>query len=560
MCVVEKKTYLRGDGHREEVEITRRCHRATGSRLCDRVEQHGAGQASKVDRKAGASRGSGDGYLVTEGQDGRERIYRDVTRRSSKRASISIRRSGTTTDRPSMGSPSSASSPSTYSYVEVRPSAPSPTPAAAGIPGLERERRPWSGATDSDRVITQDGAAIYDRPPPLDMPRSRDNERRTRFVSPERDRQSSISSTMTDLDEPEVVEPPRRRPSIKVNTSARPPMRSSPTTSSPGLSQLPRVSHLRNDSAREIPDYRPQYDSRDSRGRRQESMDDRQAQLERERLAETERRQEARNVEYAARETSRERREHHRRKTAAALEGERRAVSREEARRSAEHAALEASRERRELHRRETAAALEGERRAVSRQEQLEAELAQMERERAAAEQRKRDAEAATRRAEEEEWRGAEPRPRYYETRTSTSPRVSRRMTGEDGSYSPYAGPSSLPARSAMPGSGGGVTVHQHQYPPGRRESTISARGAKVIAREQARAGMEERAQRASRPLSGAMGSLHIGDDRDGAGLMEDEMDEVYYLEEGLRTQESRRMRRDADRAGRKREFWDRYP
>ncbi|KAK4548259.1 hypothetical protein LTR36_010129 [Oleoguttula mirabilis] len=519
MCVVERKTYVHADGHRETIESTHGCHGATGSGLCDRIEYRSSEEARIVERRPNLERRGADNYLITEGRDGRERVYRDVTRRSSNRTSNTIRRSNTTGNRASRENTSPASSPSAYSSVEVRPLAPSPPPTTPAFPILERERRPRYGTNQPQRIVAADGTAVYERPPSLNLPRARENERHARFAEPEVERRSPISAA--EIDEPFVLEPPRRRPSIIVERSARIPRSSMPSASSPGLSQLPKLSHARNDSARDIPKDRSQDPRRES-SHRQQAEDDRQAQIERDRLAEPERRQQAR--------------------------------------RNAEDAAREASRERQDRHRRETAAALEGNRRGTLREEQLEAELAQVARERAAADARKRESDQSERYTQDQLRRDAEARERYYQTRPDTSPRLSRRMTGAESSYTPYNS-SPLSARSPIYG---GVQLHQSQYLPARRESSISAKGAEVIAREQARASTSEEPQRATRRLSDVLGDTRIEDEeyeRRGADA-DYELDDVY-VGEGLQRRERRRERRDVQRAENKREFWardDRYP
>ncbi|KAK5111294.1 hypothetical protein LTR85_012189 [Meristemomyces frigidus] len=525
MCVVERKTYAHADGRRETFETTRRCPRARDSRPCDRVEHRSSEEARIVERRPNTERAEGDDFLVTEGRNGRERLYRDITRRSSKRTSTTIRRSNTTSKRPSMESPPSTPSPSGYSSVEVRPSAPSPPPAVPAFPVLERERRPRYGTNEPSRTVAPDGTVFYDRPPLLDLPRATENERHARFAQPEPERRSSFASTTTEVNEPIVLGPPRRRPSIRIRTSDRPPVNTSPSASSPGLSQLPNLSHLRNDSARDIPKYRPQDPRRESSRRQQQAEDDRQAQIERDRLAESDRRQQDR---------------------------------RQQARRNAETATRDASRERKERHRRETADALEGIRARTSlREEQLEGELAQMARERAAAsDARNRESDQSERYLQDRLRRDAEAREQCYETRGSTSPRVSRRaIIGERGGYAPYNS-SPLSARSPTYG---GVMLHQSQYLSTRRESSFSAQGADVVAREQARASAWNRPQRATRRLSEALGDLDIQDeeyDRDAVDG-EYELDE-YYVNEGVQRRESRREERDAARAQQRRQFWAR--
>jgi len=541
MCVIEKKTYRRADGQSETIETTRRCHRATGSQLCDKVEHRSAEQATIVERSPATEQRYDKAYIVTEGRDGRGRVYRDVTRQTSRRTSNIVRRDGTASNRTSMDTPISASSSSAYSFFEARPAAPSPPPAASGIPVLERERRPRFGTNDPSRSVAPDGTAIYERPPSLEIPRARENERRARFAMPGNEGRTSFTST-TAVDEPPIiVEPPRRRPSIRVNT-ARSSASISPATSSPGLSQLPKVGHLRNDSARDIPGYRPR-DSREDVLRREE---ERQAQLERNRLAESERRQEARRDEREA-QLERDR----------LAESERRQEARRNAALNPENTAREASKER---DRHEAAAALEGERKAVFMEEQLQGEYAQMARERAAAEARKRELDPAARYADDQLRRDADARARYA-AHINTSPRLPRRTTtGGESSRPPYSA-SPVSARSSLR-TGGGVIIHQEQLPTVRRDS-IAAKGAEVIAREQARGslGATDSVQMASRRLSEVVGEVSLEDQYDynvegGEYVVEE------HISQGRREREYRKVSKGANRAERKRDFWrdDRYP
>ncbi|KAK0878407.1 hypothetical protein LTR87_007811 [Friedmanniomyces endolithicus] len=297
MCVIERRTYQHSSGREEIHERVRRC----GTRICADADTRVIEQATLVDRRPDVDRVDPEALLVTEGFNGRRNVYREIDTRSGRRRSI--RRSNTT---PSpFASSSSRSSASYTSYVERRPEAPSPPRAAPSVP--------LPADTGPTRTLRADGTAVYDRPPSLDFPRALDNERRKRVVEPGEIRRSPASSIMSEVDEADTVIRVPRRPSISINTTRLSPATSSPTTSSPGLSQLPRLGHSRHDSARDVPAYRSQRESFEERQRRWLLEDEQPAQLERDRLAETTCRQQARE------DSSRDR---HRAEAIATLEGQ----------------------------------------------------------------------------------------------------------------------------------------------------------------------------------------------------------------------------------------------
>ena len=486
MCIVERRTYQHSDGRREILERTRPCRRAVGSSLCRDVEVRNVEEANLIDRRP-VDRVEDDALLVTEGFNGRRNVYREVDPRSGGRRSV--RRSNT------VNSPSplaSSSGRSSASYVERRPEAPSPPAAATFTPPLDPLR-----AEPSGRTVRIDGTAVYDRPPSLGFPRALENERRARFAEAEPTRRSSISSLTAEVDE---VEPPvtrRRRPSISINTNRASPASSSPGTSSPGLSTLPKFGDLRHDSA--LPRYRSRQDSTEERQRRRRAEDDRQAQLERDRVSETDRLQETRE---------------------------------------------QASRER---HRAETAAALVGQReQETPQQSRIDAELQQMARERAAADARQQD-EGIAQLAEDQLRRDADAA-RYRESQQRAPRQQLRRVTGEVSNVSP------LSTRTPS------YPVAIHQYPTVRRDSTLVEQGESIIAREQLRASRDaaedsspRRAQQASRRLSYALGDLAI----DGPSSMQVEYDlEEEEVSERRDRRAGRKAQKEAERAERRRGFW----
>lgn len=480
MCVIERKTYFHDDGRQETIEKTRPCHRAVGKHLCRHVERRSFEVARVVETKPSSSsttppRNDRDGYIVTEGSRGQQRLYRDLSKRSSN--SSSVRRSTTMSDRTTpVSTPSSASSPS---YVEVKPEAPSPPPAAPGFPFTERTRTPYSSSRPLPS-FTKDGTAIYDRPPSLDQPRAFDNERPS---SRQLEKESSFSSTTAEVDDADEPTMPsrRHRPSVSFDSTARPATSSSTASgsvSSPGISQL--KSALRRDSGRDVDrKSSPRKHRSDSdRQRRKADEDDRQARLERDRLAESDRRQSAR--EQLARNASRERRDRHRREAAEALEGVR------------------------------THTPTSDRDRDDPIQRGRDAERAEMERERERAAQLRRGDEYH----DDQLRRDAEARAQYniqqpLPSRAQLAPRPSSSSSSKPNTSprNPITSARAFNTTTAMQ-----PRIHQAVAPapaPVRRESrsegqTIAERGADVIARERARA--------AGRELNDVLGDERVGE------------------------------------------------
>lgn len=485
MCIIERKTYHRSDGRIDTVETSRPCRHADGSRPCRNVEYKTMEPVRIVERKPATSRSSNDGMIVTEGSGGRARVYRDVTKRPSRRKSV--RQSKTTGHRTSAEQANASSSSS--SHVEARPAA--PTPPRRTSPDLAQPRYLPEEPLSPLRTLAPDGTAIYELPPSLGLPRAGVNERRP-MPPPLRPR-DSISSMTAEIDDPPAARP-RRRPSLNIDTS-RPSGSASPPDSASGLSDRPKVGNLRHDSARPAPrekrtservrfseSPRSSPGARElARRRRRQEEDQRQAQLERDRLAASDRRQEARQ--------------------------------------------REASDERRERHRREATEALEG-RRDDDRQRKVDADLRQMAKEREEAAARRRDSDAS---AEYTAYRLSRDADARY-ARTRTSPRLSRRGTNEGSPYSTY-NPSPLSARSPS------YPVQLHHYPSARRNSNaIYERGEQVIADVQARAERAERpypadrARRASQRLEDVLGVTRADDVYDDGYEVTDE----YYGDPNL--------------------------
>ncbi|KAK5120240.1 hypothetical protein LTR85_006446 [Meristemomyces frigidus] len=79
-CIVEKKVYIDSDDRRELVAKVHRCHRARGSRSCDRPEYRDSEHQRIAEQKPSMERGSDDAYRVEEGGDGDLLSYRDCSK------------------------------------------------------------------------------------------------------------------------------------------------------------------------------------------------------------------------------------------------------------------------------------------------------------------------------------------------------------------------------------------------------------------------------------------------------------------------------------------------
>lgn len=491
MCIIEKKLYSYTDGRERTVESTKYCPRAVGTRMCNRIERRSVQQARIVERSPSTNDGpSTDSYIVTQGTGGRTRVYRDLSNRSSN--SSSVRRS-TTSER----SPVSISSSNSSPPVAGTRTSYSPPASTSGSPSMERTRAPYPPLRP-EQFVREDGTAVYDRPPSLEMPRATENERRR--PPPRRPSSSSMTAEVDDS-QPPSPPPQRRRPSVRIDTNPLPSSSTTPSVESPGLSRLPsaRRSYHRRDT-------RPRNDSGLDRGREEE---DRQARIERDRIAASDSRQRAR--EETTRTSSTERRERHRRAAADALEG------------------------------------------GYQTQAQL-AEEAQMARERAARSARD-SADLGPYYSEEQLQADPALRAAYYSARSgpTTARPSSRRLS--NASYSSYvAGPSSpVSARSSLqrPPLSARSSYRPppivHQQPSVSRRGSIAARGEDVIAREQARSATER--------LNSAMGGMSV-EDRGEENVYEYEYDErvegyvpaeeydYYVLDDGRRVRMSRRRSR----------------
>nr|POE87718.1 hypothetical protein CFP56_10947 [Quercus suber]POF00906.1 hypothetical protein CFP56_20854 [Quercus suber] len=316
MCITDRKTYLHPDGSRSTVESTRRCRNAVGARLCDAAQVRETQSARLVERVPRASpRDDSTGEFETEGFNGRKIVYRPVTGVTT----------GSTSKRSSLRPTTSGSSPSSLgsqyspgaSYVEVRPSPPTPSSAASS------SHKRVSFKYGSTPAVGQTSTASHGSPSSPDLPRVHHEERHP-YLSPSAE---SISSTSATVNDPISSQPGGgHRSSMQDGYTSS---RGSP--SGPALSELPKVAirRPRLDSAKSFTAaegcQRAEMSSR-ARQRQQREEDEQQAAIEQARLAASDQRQAVRNT--LARQASRER---HLQDAAAALEGRARDAQQQQA-------------------------------------------------------------------------------------------------------------------------------------------------------------------------------------------------------------------------------------
>lgn len=529
MCVIEHKTYRHADGERRVLETTLRCRNATATRLCSDVRHRSIEATRVVDNTPMSTSSTSDGMLVTETKDGRRRVYRDLSRRSSQRNSI--RRSNNTSNRSSADSLAPPVSPS---VVEVRSIDLDPPTMSSALP--RRPSYPPTLPPEPTVRLTPDGTAIYDRRP----------------ATPDRQRPSATQR----VSEPGLA---NRRPSLSIRTSNQRSNTSSPMSSSPGLSNLPKLSDIRRDSARDLPlrdssgnrtsdnEFRSREAARESArlSRANSEAKHRREEAEIARAAEDRRLAQLEQDRFAARERAR-------------AESAAEAASRERRRRE------DASRERRqreersrERHLRATRDALEGELAAKERARDLDLD------ERLEAELRALDLEkerAAIRRSQQEQ--------AARDVGRSYSPQASRLPLPVVGGGSRYSSASPVSPRGTRRViSYGAPAIHQRDAPlassSGRPSDAIRDRGRAVIEREQAK-DLPGRAQQATLGLQDALGERYYDEalyeerrPTDGY-FVEREMFAENYVSDGPARREARRVRREREerREERKAEFW----
>lgn len=232
MCIVEQKTYLEANGSPRLFERIRRCENAIGPGTCSNTRQT-TDTVRIVETKPEPSSSSRTDEVITD-SNGRKRIYRDLSRRSSQKQKASHSKRSTKPD--PVGFERTVPLPA-FDARRASPASRPDTPNSA-------PPRMTSFAPEHPEPgfrLRPNGTAIYDLPPSLlNLPRAPMNERL--YTSPA-ERKVSFEDDA----------PVRPHPGLSNNTGARDSPLSSPTMASPGLSRLPSIRHNRTDSARDLP-------------------------------------------------------------------------------------------------------------------------------------------------------------------------------------------------------------------------------------------------------------------------------------------------------------------
>ncbi|GAB1730384.1 hypothetical protein NU195Hw_Modified_231t1 [Hortaea werneckii] len=191
-----------------------------------------------------------DDLIVTEGRDGIERVYREVTGRHRRRSSRTSRHSASSSGTPISSEDSlSVSSPSRYSTVEVKPAAVSPRIRSWDPP--QHDRTPDRRANEGHRPLTPEEKTIFDFAPSQKHPRVATDERINPPNNSERNHRTSNLNLTSSPQSPLQVDTNPLRPSLKPQTQLQIPSPiTSPIIASPGLSNLPPLRHRRDDSAK----------------------------------------------------------------------------------------------------------------------------------------------------------------------------------------------------------------------------------------------------------------------------------------------------------------------
>lgn len=250
MCIVEREIYIQPTGARQVIETERPCRNATATRLCNNVDHRQIQRSYTGTNTPSPAREKQDDLIITEGRDGAERVYREVTGRLRRRRSKTHRHSASSSGTPISSADSlSVSSPSRYSTVEVRPAGSSPRMPSWDHP--LREQTTDRRSTERHGSTTQTEKPSHIIPPSVKSSRPATNEGNHSPSGPERSQPKSTPNRIPPDRYPPHIDIQPRRFSLQPQTELRIP---SPTTtpiiSSPGLSNLPELRHRRNDSGK----------------------------------------------------------------------------------------------------------------------------------------------------------------------------------------------------------------------------------------------------------------------------------------------------------------------
>lgn len=250
MCVVEREIYVQLTGARQIIETERPCRNATATRLCNKVDYRLVQKSYTGLNMPSPRRDRHDDLIVTEGRDGTERVYREITGRHRRRNSRTSRHSASSSGTPISSEDSlSVSSPSRYSTVEVKPAAVSPRIRSWDLP--QRDRTPDRRVNQGHRSKTPEDKNTSDFSPFQKNPRVATNERIKPPNNSERTHRTSNPNHISPPKSPPHTDTKPLRSSLKPQTELKiPSPMTSPIIASPGLSNLPELRHRRDDSAK----------------------------------------------------------------------------------------------------------------------------------------------------------------------------------------------------------------------------------------------------------------------------------------------------------------------
>lgn len=219
MCVVEREIYVQPTGARKIIETERPCRNATATRLCNTVDHRQIRRSYTGISTPSPAREKHDDLIITEGRDGTERVYREVTGRHRRRSSRTGRHSASPSGT-ALSSQESLSMPSLsrYSTVEVKPAALSPRTRSWDLP--QREQTPDRRANERHRSMTLEEKPSYDIPPSLKSRRPATKEGNNSSSGAERIQRTSTPNRIPPPKKPSSHQHPE--PSIQLKTPNRP--------------------------------------------------------------------------------------------------------------------------------------------------------------------------------------------------------------------------------------------------------------------------------------------------------------------------------------------------
>lgn len=299
MCVIEEKTYRQSDGTYKTIPVLSPCHRYISLEKCDFTEYRGSGNesprfveirpstsAATTGRPGSSSSSSERVERILVDAKGRHRRYVTVVRRSANQASSSAR---------ATAGGASPAPPSPRGILKQTHSRNVSDSEASGI----------SSTGYTTRMVEPDSAGSSARPSSMGS--------YTDLFDPSQSRRGSPRYEST-VEDDGFLHPPRRTTSVRVvqekttktTSETRETRRPPPIDTGAGSSRPRTTGHARSDSASDLPlRVSTKGKERETEVRfvavdEMESEEDRQSRLERERLANTDRRQQGREQRVAA--------------------------------------------------------------------------------------------------------------------------------------------------------------------------------------------------------------------------------------------------------------------